>query len=365
MSSGVANDPGLVGRLVKIFSRTPTGDLIANLDATIDSVTVNGITMPLSRSDAPTCYLCSPSAAYIDYAIEETRHFTAKPWLQKTLLTLIRACRPLIRATGLDRQVQPNNWLFSTNPVPALSDENTRTLRDDVTRSDPDRAIVIRSLNSRADTRTMAALRSAGFLLLPSRQIYIFDPQTTQKPSEDAKRDQKLLANTPYELAPAATFSAEDYTRAADLYSQLYLEKYTDLNPQYSAAFLAQAHQIGLLQIIGLRGADDLLDGVIGLFENGQTLTMPLLGYDTRKPQKLGLYRILNAIGHQHALNHGKFYNMSAGAADFKRNRGATPDIEYTAVYVAHLGLRARIATRITKTLLDLIGVPLLRKFGL
>ncbi len=365
MTGGVANQPDLVGKLTKIFSRAPSSDLITNLTAQIDSYSIGDLTLPISRSDGPTCYICSPTVAYVDYGIEETRNLATHPILQKTLIALIRACRPLIRATGLDRQVQPNNWLFSTNPLPALTAQDATALRDDLTQIDPDRAIVIRSLNPVADTGTITALRSAGFLMLPSRQIYIFDPQDGGTLTADAKRDRKLLENTTYQIAPAATFSAEDFSRAASLYEMLYLDKYTALNPQYTASYLAQAHQIGLLQIIGLRGDDDQLDGMVGLFDVGNTLTMPVVGYDTGKPQKTGLYRMLNAIGHRYAIEHQKFYNMSAGAAAFKRFRGARPTIEYTAVYVAHLGLRARIATRITKTLLDFIGVPILRKFEL
>lgn len=365
MSGNVANDPTLVDKLVKIFARAPSSDLIRNLDATVETYALNGTSFPLSHSTGRNCYICSPTVAYIDYALEEMRNFADRPMLRKTLLALIRACRPLIRATGLDRQVQPNNWLFSTNPVPALTEDDARQMRDDLTAAHPGRAIVLRSVNTRADADTIRALKAAGFQMLPARQIYIFDGETKQKPSADMKRDRKLLAETDYEIVPAHNFSASDFTRAAMLYSLLYLDKYTNLNPQYTPGYLAQAHQIGLLKIIGLRGPDEQLDGVIGLFENGKTLTVPIIGYDTGRPQELGLYRLLNALGQAHAIEHGKFYNMSAGAAAFKRHRRAEPAIEYTAVYVRHLGWHRRIATTVVKLLLDWIGIPLLKRFEL
>lgn len=364
MTGKVANDPALVGKLVKICNRNPMPTLVANLDAQMQALQIGTTHLPTTISDGPNCYICDPTAAYIDYAIEETRHFTTKPLIQKLLLGLISTAKPLLRTAGLDRQVQPNNWLFSTNPVPDISKTDATQLRDDLTGAHPDRVVVIRSLNPIADANSMAALKSAGFTLLASRQIYIFDP-TTDSPTTDAKRDRKLLTGSPYTIAPAATFSADDFTRAAELYNMLYLDKYTTLNPQYTASFLAQAHQIELLDIIGLRGNDGQLDGLAGLFANGNTLTMPILGYDTSKPQKLGLYRMLNAIGHQQAIEHGMFYNMSAGAAEFKRNRGAAPTIEYSAIYVGHLKWRQRIATGVIKTVLNGIGVPLLKRFKL
>ena len=361
----VANDPALVSGLVGLFEAVETRDLIGNLAADVRAYGATGISFPLTLSDRPNCYICSPTVAYIDYAIEETRNFAASPVLQRMLLGLIRACAPLLRATGLDLQVQINNWLFSTNPVPTLTPENATRIRDDLTATYPDRAIVLRSLNTLADADTITAMRAAGFILLPARQIYIYDPAAITRHSGHVMRDRKLTAKTAYRVVSADEFTPTDFDRAEALYNMLYLAKYTPLNPQYTARYLAEAHQRGLLRIIGLRGPDGPLDGVLGLFENGKTLTHPIIGYDTGKPQKLGLYRILSSIAQDHATRHGKFFNMSAGAASFKRNRDAVPVIEYSAVYVAHLGWRARTATRMAKVLLDRIGIPLLKRFEL
>ena len=365
MAGDVTNDPALVANLVALFQRVPSRELIRNLDARMEAVTVNQTDFPLTISDPPNCYICCPSAGYVDYALEETRHFTANPLLRALLTGLIRSCSPLVRATGLDHQVQPNNWLFSTNPVPPLSTDTAIALRDTLTMAHPTRAIVLRSLNSTADVTTIAALRQAGFQMLPARQIYLVDPATRKPPSADMKRDAKLLAHSDYQQVDASTFSADDWARAAVLYRMLYVDKYTDLNPQYTSGFLTRAHQIGLLRIIGLKGPDGALDGVLGMFVNGQMMTVPLIGYDTRKPQKVGLYRMLNAIAQDYAAQEGLFYNLSAGAAGFKRHRNATATIEYTAVYVAHLGKRARSATHALRWLLTHVGVPVMQRFQL
>lgn len=365
MKSGVANDPALVAALVGLFAATPTQDLIANLDAEVQAYTADDLCLPITLSSGPNCYINSPTVAYIDYAIEETRNFARNPVLRKVLLGLIRACAPLLRATGLDHQVQINNWLFSTNPVPLLTPAQAIRIRDDLKARFPDRAIVLRSLNTLADAATMQAMAEAGFTLLPARQIYIYDPSAIARPSGHVWRDAKMTAKTDYKIVAADTFNADDFARAETLYNMLYLDKYTPLNPQYTARYLSEAHRRGLLRITGLRGPDGVLDGVLGLFENGRTLTHPIIGYDTGKPQKLGLYRILSSIAQDHATKNGKFFNMSAGAPGFKRNRDAVPVIEYSAVYVAHLGWRARTATALARVLLSRIGIPLLQRFEL
>ena len=365
MTSSVANDPALVAALVGLFKAMPTRDLVANLDVAVQAYEAEDLCLPLTLSSGPNCYINSPTVAYIDYAIEETRNFARNPILQRVLLALIGACAPLLRATGLDHQVQINNWLFSTNPVPPLTPAQAVQIRDNLTTRFPDRAIVLRSLNTMADADTINAMAEAGFTLLPARQIYIYDPSAIAAPSGHVKRDVKLTAKTDYAITPADEFTDEDFARAETLYNMLYLDKYTPLNPQYTARYLAEAHRRGLLRIIGLRGPDGVLDGVLGLFENGRTLTHPIIGYDTGKPQKLGLYRILSSVAQDHATRHGKFFNMSAGAPGFKRNRDAVPVIEYSAVYVGHLGRRARLATALARVLLARIGIPLLQRFAL
>jgi hypothetical protein len=65
------------------------------------------------------------------------------------------------------------------------------------------------------------------------------------------------------------------------------------------------------------------------------------------------------------AMEKGLLFNMSAGAAGFKRNRCAVPSIEYSAVYTRHLSRKRRVATRIVGSILTGVGLPLLRRYEL
>lgn len=358
-----------VADFVDVFTRNSPDEMVLNLTTRIERLDVAGIPYPVSINDTRNpgnCYICDPITGYLDYAIEETRNFTDQPILRGTLTGMIKSATPLMRATGLGRVVQVNNWLFSTNPAPAIDRAHAVALRDGVLDRHPTHAIVIRSLNTHSDVPAMKALRAAGFQLLPSRQIYIFNGgKTPPRDSVDLKRDRALVAKTPLDHVPNSGFEEADYTRAIELYDMLYLEKYTPLNPQYSPRYLSQMHKAGLLHLEGYRDGAGQLVAVGGRFQMGQTLTQPIVGYDTTRPRKEGLYRLITALAQNAALAKGLVFNMSAGAAGFKRHRGAVPAIEYSAVYARHLPPGQRAAIWGLASLLTRIGVPLLKRFEL
>jgi len=365
----VENNPAQVEAFTRLFNEIPVRDLVRNLTVVVEPFEIAGRSFPLTLNDAneaPNCYICRPSSAYIDYAIDETRNFIAAPFLRRAVRVLIGLCAPLVRASGLDHQVQVNNWLYSTNPVPLLDRKTTAAMRAQLTARFPDRAIVIRSLNEIADPATIAALKAEGFRMLAARQIYIFaDRSSAPAMTNDMKRDRKRLRTTPFERVGDADFTEADYARAEALYSMLYLDKYTPLNPHYTARYIAEMHRRGIIRLAGLRRPGGELVAVTALSENGATLTQPIVGYDTGLPLGDGLYRMMMAMAQDHATAHGLFFNMSAGAAAFKRLRGAVATVEYNAVYAAHLPLRRRMAVRIMEIVLARVGIPLLRRFEL
>ncbi len=365
MTGLASNDPARVSAFVGLCQAHDSRDLVGNLATRMEQLEVAGLSFPLTVNDgAATCYICHPTTGYIDYALEETRNFAEHPALRAPLSALIRAARPLVRGSGLDRQVQVNNWLFSTNPVPALDPAAAGALRDALLARFPGHAILLRSLNPMADAATMKALGLAGFRLLPARQVYLFTDPAGAKPTGDMRRDRTLLGKTPLQRVGNAEFTEADYPVCIQLYADLYLRKYSALNPAYTPIFLREMHRAGLLHLEGLRDGSALV-AFTAFFASGRTLTQPMVGYDTARPVKEGLYRMMMQIGRDHAAQRGLFFNCSAGAAGFKRLRGGVPVIEYTAAYVRHLPLPRRLATRAMEAILRGIGVPLMERFEL
>jgi hypothetical protein len=355
--------------LLDIFASDPAERLIANLNTRLFGLAAGAIVIPASTNDAkdaPTCYLCCASAAYVDYAREELRNFEGSPATGLAMQLLLKLAAPIVKATGFDHQVQPNNWLFSTNIWCGLSRAEIEETTAGLLAAWPGRAIVWRSLNELTDADVIASFAAAGYHLFPARQVYIFDCRRGQPPAHrDEKRDMVLLGRADYEVVPPDGMRSDDFGRIEALYGMLYLEKYTPLNPQYTARLLERLHEAAILRFFGLRGTSGRLDGVVGFFEQSEVMTAPVVGYETGTDQETGLYRRLMAIGLTRARERRLLFNMSAGAAGFKRNRGALPAIEYAAVYNRHLPWKSRAAAAIVRIVLERVGVPTMRKFKL
>lgn len=337
-----------------------TNLLIARIDDLVLPLTVN-------EAEYENSYVCSPYTHYVRYAKQELI-LLQKPLLEKGLSALLSVVGWGMRHSQINKVVHVNNWLFSTNLYPAMSGEQAVCLLAAVRERYPEHAVVFRSLCPGLHSDLTEELKQAGCQLIPSRQIYLYQPNDPNFGNAKSrwllKRDYELLAKHGYEFVSEANLTEEDIPRIAELYKLLYLEKYSYDNPQFSEQFIATAKASGALALYGLR-KEGRIDAVMGYFCRNGVMTTPLFGYDTALPQSIGLYRMLSACLIRQARENGHLLHESAGAAQFKRNRGAVPNFEYSAVYERHLPMSRRWCWLLLERLLNRVGVPLMRRMKL
>ena len=341
------------------------GGLVKNLRTCVQTVRLGDTVLPVTVNDGErTCYLCCPSAAYIDYAAVELDLLGLGPLARGAAMPLLAAGSLVLRACGIDRQIQLNNWLVATNPVPPMKAADLGRLVASLIVDRPLHAVVWRSLDEISDGGAIDLMRGSGWTLLPARMVYLFDCRSGRSPDQgrDERRDRSLLLSSGYEIVEGASFNTADFERAAELYVMLYLVKYTSLNPAYTPAFIEGMVLAGLLDLKGLRSPSGRLDGIVGFLDGGEVMTAPVVGYDTGVPASIGLYRMLMAIAFGRARSRSLLFNASAGAERFKRNRRAVAAIEYTAVYARHLGWRRRSALAVLRCILTGFAVPILER---
>jgi hypothetical protein len=226
----------------------------------------------------------------------------------------------------------------------------------------PEHAVLVKNVHGRENDRLPWIFREAGYDLICSRQIYFFDGRTGVFRERSAvKRDEKELRGLKdYRVVEHGDLTVEDVPRITDLYHQLYVQKHSRLNPQYTEQFVKRAVRERWLEFTGLRGRSGRLDGIFGCYRQEGTLSTPFIGYDTRLPQELGLYRLLVALLLRRVSNERLLLNYSSGAGDFKRRRGGESVVEWNAVYTRHLDPSRRAAFFGLKELANRVAQPFL-----
>lgn len=356
--------------LSKFLRSTPenSSQLVKNINTTTELVRVGSDVLPLTINDTQfdNSWVCSPYNATVTYPLEELRHID-NSLLRFGLSGMIHSLAPSLQLCRINRVVCVNNWLLSTNLYPEITRESIRALTSIVTDRFPEHAILFRSLNSFTNSALMTALKNEGYLLAPSRQVYLYDGrQPEYLRTSNTKRDCKLLeTTTAFSVVPHQELSSTNDSRIKELYNLLYLKKYSNHNPQFSERLIRLWREPKMMQLFGLQNPQGRLDGIVGTFTMNGVMTAPLVGYDIAQPQSLGLYRMLMAQVLKSAATDKVVLNLSAGAASFKRLRGGRAELEYSAVYTQHLPFRQRAVWATLATILEQVGGRVLRRLQL
>lgn len=359
---------GILKSYSALFAENKVSDLIKNVQTEykILQVTEN-LFFPVSINDTEwnSSYVCSPYTAYVLYAQEELQRKIPNKWLQFPLLGLIKGISYLLRWANINKNVHINNYLLSTNPYPDWDGENITKITTFIQKQYPNHAIIFRSLNDMQHQTLLQAFQTNDYELIASRQVYMY---TQNKESwwkhNNNKQDRRLMKNR--KLIYLNHEEMGDYLQESLLlYQKLYLEKYSMHNPQFTLRYFQSLHQSKSLIFQGYKDENNVLKSFSGLFIIEDTITSPLVGYDTDAPSKEALY--IHAIQsiYDYKFQSGKMLNLSSGASLFKRLRGGKAAIEYSALYIAHLDFRRRSVIKILQFVSNKIGVPLMKKYEL
>lgn len=348
-----------------IFNEIGLAGAIENVSCQLDWLDTSHGAIPITRSEKAdgSSYVCSPYTAYVLYGQSEAEQYSPKQarWL-RPLFAVLSAW---LKAVKIDRNLIINNALFSTNTHPNWSHADLQKFTQ-LTADYPNHVLMMRSLNSVQNAEVIENLKQQGWRMLPARQVYLFRPEQAaqRKKRNNNQNDRRLLRKSHLIQVLPQQHKAEDFMQIHQVFSQLFIEKHSRYNPQYTAEYFWRLHQAGLVEFHSLRDPDSgRIVGSMGLFVQHDTLTLPIIGYDTHLPKSWGIYRLLIAMLMQQIEQRGQLLNLSSGAGEFKRQRGGEPVIEYTAVYLNHLPLMRRFGLRAFIRLMQASLPPAFRHF--
>ncbi|HEX8238835.1 MAG TPA: hypothetical protein VF574_03745 [Allosphingosinicella sp.] len=336
--------------------------MVSNVSCRLSAMDVAGRTMPVTVDDGAIggSYVCSPHSAYVLYARTEL-DLLDFGWLSGPSRAALAALGLLLRAARINRIVHLDNWLLSTNLHDGWRGEGVTAARRALAGAHPDHLLGIRSVDDWSSPGLCQALVADGWILVPSRQIWVVDDLASDwTRRSDYANDRRLVARSPLLLADLERVEAADAGRIAELYAMLYLGKYSALNPALTPRFIEASARSGMISYRVARDEAGTIMAVAGMWERGGTMTAPVVGYDTARPKREGLYRIATWMFMERALQSGWRLHGSAGAAHFKRMRGARGVIEWNAYHAAHLSPARRGAVEALGFALSRLVVPMM-----
>lgn len=355
-----------VAAFCEAVARIGLPTLIPNASVDFSFLTHDSRLLPLtiSRGETGGSYVVQPHSAYIGYAIDELSYLNLG-WGRLGLACLVRAVGWPLLAAGIGRSVLIDNYGFATNLHGDWHGQGLAKMREQLYQQYPRHFFGIRSVDPWSSPELCRALKADGWLFLPARQVWtIDDPEKEWRPRSHVKRDQKLVRDSRVEIEDLEKLTDSDAQRITDLYQSLYRQKYSCLNPDYTARWIQLLVDTRLVTFRVARDRDGQIQAMAGHLERDGLLTVPLIGYDRSQPQASGLYRIASWLSGDHAARKNLRFHASAGAGAFKRHRGARGQIEFLACYVNHLPRTQQVLWRGFSCFLYRHLVPLLVNNG-
>ncbi|MBA2728845.1 MAG: hypothetical protein H0U49_11825 [Parachlamydiaceae bacterium] len=362
------NDHELAHHLMLKALKNPSS-LIDNVQTHLKAAVYKGSLLPVAINEKAfnTSHVCSMHTTFVSYARQELRHINKKP-VKNLLLGLVSCLDGILKAAKIDRVVSNNNFFLATCLYPSeeLNEKNLSQYIHNTAQEFKGHAILFKSLNMHTNAKLMLALKNIGCHMMPSREIFLFDPALKDYTAErHYQKDLKALKNCKtHTLCPPSEFTENDFERMAILYKMLYIDKHSIYNPMFNREYMRQSHASNFIKYYGLRNEKGILDGFIGFYERHNVTSTPVVGYDTTLLQELGLYRMLMAHAISRAHTHELILNLSSGASEFKLRRGAVSFIEYHAVYTKHLkNYFQKLTWGILNSTMTHLGIPIMKKF--
>jgi hypothetical protein len=337
---------------------------IDNENCQIKLLSLNNQLIPITINDEQSShsFACSPYTHYVSYSYIILNGLKNK-LLKGTLNRSLNVYGSFLKKGKIDKVVIVNNWLFTTTPHLVIDPANLESLVRYLTSQFPDHAILFRSVTPEVSPDFYKALKQNDFQMIASRLVYITHTDKDEIfHTRIFKSDLKLLKEASYTVVPQEELKEAELEKIIELYRALYIEKYSNLNPQFNVNYLKLALQSGVLHLTAVRQNSEI-EGAFGYFYQNGVMISPFFGYDPLKTEKKGVYRILSTLLMLEAQKKKALYNQSAGGSFFKKIRRAEGHFEYTAVYYTHLPYWRRLRWQVLKGIMNSAGAQYMKRY--
>lgn len=314
-------------------------------------------------------YVASLYSQYVSYGKREIELEFKQPILRFLGKGLLSAIAAGCSFSNLDEVVFVNNWLLSTNLYPKeIPFKHLQMLQSFLKEKFPGKAICFRSLNPMLNQILIEDLQNLGFEKVFSRKVFL---ASTEGPRDYRQKrnfghDLKLWKKSKDQLkwTRLSHPSEDELSRIRELYQELYLGKYAQLNPDFSIEFFRHLISNAVLTVYALKDGKEII-AVLGYFLFAGVQTASVIGYDSSFPQKKGLYRLISLKIVELAEENKAVIHASSGVSAFKASRGLEAYWEYNLIDWSAVKKRKKMSWRALQILANDITIPLMKKMDI
>lgn len=306
-------------------------------------------------------HICSPYGVYIGSAKAAVKNFDSQ-WVKICIHLFTHIFGSFFKGLKLNKVIQLNNTLATVNLHPREIAEFAPEMIKTLITQYPHHAIIWPRLTLKMDAELYALLEKQGFSFIPTKTVHLYDIENNYMKIKTTKRDFSVLKQSDYKIVSHDELTEIDIDRIQALYEMLFIEKHDSYSPHFTKKYFQHCHQFRWFELTALRNSEGIIDAFCSQRELEGMMVCGPSGYDTTKPSKLGLYRMIIWLNLNKAHEAKCLYNMGSGNELYKLNRGSTREIEYNAVYYRHLPFYRRLPWKILQWAGQNISLKIFKK---
>lgn len=260
---------------------------------------------------------------------------------KKLIPSVLDAVSLAVSKSSIDKVVLVDNWCFFPTPPSNIKKDDLKNATQFLIKQFPEHSICF-EVNSLHDSDLLNNLKNIGYKKVPWKNSIVFNTKNDFKLTHSSKNDLRLKKRCPLQIVGHNQITPSDYPRILELYNMLFLQKYSSRGAQITEKFIQICHENSILNFIGLRNKEGVLEGFTTIFARNEKMANFLTGYNLELPQELGVYRILMGMVLQYAIDNKMLFNAGMGATKFKQFRGGVVATDFLVYYDTHLSRKRR-----------------------
>jgi hypothetical protein len=356
------------GRSAKAFLepmiKQGTGHFVDNVQTQMHVLAINNLVLPLTvnEDNYSNSYVCSPYGHYILYGLEYVSGLR-NILLRSSLSLMLKGMGRIFKLGKINKVVIVNNCIFSTDLYPQITEDEILAITNFLQERFPQHSILFRSIQKYTGNEIHDFLEKSQYDFIASRQVFFIRPENEAAFSSRAfKSDLKLMRESQYHEVPKEDIVNEEYARILELYTEVYKDKHSKLNPQFNNNFIKLMMNSNFPYLKAI-GKDGHMDAIAGYICRNGVMVAPFLGYDTSVDKKEKLYRLTCTMLTLEAKKRDLVFNLSAGASFYKKIRKAEGILECIAVYHRHLPFYRRFPWIVLRLVANTIGISIIQNY--